>query len=178
MLIMTQRTKIEGIKLSNELIAITFRNFSDSENLLSHVCQLLALNQINMPFLSVTRIGKKNQLSCCFSAEEKDRVKDLIHSEPRMSSTAEFINAVGLLSIFPHQSSMKILGLSLHAIGKARLPIYGLASSLSALTFVMDYSHLTNAVASLREYLDIPSDQVSLQPGIQVRQIGLYKRRQ
>jgi hypothetical protein len=173
---MTQRIKIEGIKLSNELIAITFRNLSDSENLISHVCQLLARNQINMPFLSVIRIGKNNEFLCCFSAEEQDRVKDLIYSDSRMSSTAEFINGVGLLSLFPHQSSMKILGLSLYVIGQARLPIYGLASSLSVLTFVMDYSRLNKAVVSLREYLDIPSDQVSLQPEIQVRQIGLYKK--
>jgi aspartokinase len=174
---MTHKTKIEGIKLSNELIAITFRNIADSENLISHVCQLLARNQINMPFLSLIRTGKENQLSCCFSAQEKDRVTDIIHSESRISATAEFIHAVGLLSIFPHQSSMNILGLSLRAIGKARLPIYGLASSLSALTFVMDYSRLNTAVASLREYMDIPSDQISLQPEIRVRQIGLYHKR-
>ena len=174
---MTQRTKIEGIKLSNELIAIDFRNIPDSEDLISHVCELLALNQINMPFLSVTRVGRKLRLSCCVSVEDKTRIKDLFHSASILSSPAEFIDAVALLSIFPHQSSMKILGLSLLALGEAGLSVYGLASSLSALTFVMDYSHLNKAVASLREYLDIPPGQVSLKPELQVRQIGPYKTR-
>jgi aspartokinase len=174
--VMTQRTKIEGIKLSNELIAIDFRNIPDSEDLISHVCELFALNQINMPFLSVTRNGKKMHLSCCVSVEDKTRIKDLFHSESILSSSAECISGVGLLSIFPHQSSMKILGLSLQALGEACLPIYGLASSLSALTFVMDYTHLNKAVTSLREYLDIPPDQVFLKPEIQIRQIGSYKK--
>jgi aspartokinase len=175
--VMTQRTKIEGIKLSNELIAINFRNISDSEDLISHVCELLALNQINMPFLSVTRIGRKIHLSFCVSVKDKTRTKDLIHSESVLSSSAECISGVGLLSMFPHQFSMKILGLSLQALGEACLPIYGLASSLSALTFVIDYTHLNKAVAALREYLDIPSDRVSLKPEIQVRQIDPYKTR-
>jgi aspartokinase len=174
---MTQRTKIEGIKLSSELIAINFRNISDSEDPISHICQLLALNQINMPFLSVSRAGTKIQLFCCVSVEDKTRIKDLIHSESVLSSSAECINGVGLLSIFPHQFSMKILGLSLQALGEACLPIYGLASSLSALTFVIDYTHFHKAIASLRAYLDIPYDRVSLKPEIQVRQIDPYKTR-
>jgi len=116
-------------------------------------------------------------MSCCVSAEDKIQVKHLIDSEADLRENTELGSAVGLISLFPHQSNLKLLGLSLYAFGKARLPIYGLASSLSALTFVTDYAHLDKAAALLEEYFELPSNQRPFKPNICVRQSSVGKDR-
>jgi len=169
--------KIEGIKLSNELVQVNSRNLSNSKNTISHLCRILALNQINMPFLSTTCLDGRMYMSCCVSAEDKIQVKHLIDSEADLRENTELGSAVGLISLFPHQSNLKLLGLSLYAFGKARLPIYGLASSLSALTFVTDYAHLDKAAALLEEYFELPSNQRPFKPNIRIRQSSVGKDR-
>ena len=105
-----EKTRIEGIKLSDELFQVNFRNNSDSKKTLSQLCQILASNQINMPFLSSTCLGDRTQMSCCVAAEDKARVRNLIDSELVLREHVKFISSVGLLSLFPHKFSLKILG--------------------------------------------------------------------
>ena len=167
---MTERIRIDGIKLSNELVAINFRNLPDTKDSISRFCQILAQNQINIFFLSTTCVGESHQISCCVAAEDRSLVRDLIDSELGRASNTEFISEVGLLTLFPHQFSLIILGLVLHVFGKACLPLYGLVSSLSVLTCITDYAQLHRAVIALQEYLDVPPDQISLKPDIHVRQ--------
>lgn len=174
--VMMERIKIEGIKLSNELAAVNFRNLPNVRDHQSRFCHILAGNQVNLIFLSTTCIGENNQLLCCVAVEDQRRVKDLIDSEPGMNSYVEYIHDVGLLSVFPHQFSLKTLGLVLKVFGKTHLPLYGLASSLSALTFITDYVHLSKAVTALQECLDVPPDQISLKPEIRVRQSRNMKK--
>ena len=171
-----ERITIEGIKLSDELVAINFRNFPDAKDYISRFCHILYNNHINLTFLSYTSIGEDNQVSCCVGMEDRLPVKELIDSDPGLASHAEFISPVGLLSIFPHKFSLKFLGLILHIFGRIRLPLYGLASSLSSLTCITDYAHLNTAVTAIREYIDVPSDQISLKPEIQVRQSQNVKK--
>ncbi len=172
-----EKIRIEGIKLSDELFQVNFRNNSDSKKTLSQLCQILASNQINMPFLSSTCLGDRTQMSCCVAAEDKARVRNLIDSELGLREHVKFISSVGLLSLFPHKFSLKILGLSLCAFDKARLPLYGLASSLSALTFITDYAHLDEAAAALEEYLELPPNQGPFRLQFRVNQSSIVKER-
>jgi hypothetical protein len=72
--------------------------------------------------------------------------------------------------VFPHHSNLKLLGLALYLFGKARLPVYGMASSISSLTFITDYLQLDNAVATLLEYVDLPPNHAPFRPGIHIVQ--------
>jgi len=167
---MTERIRIDGIKLSTELVAINFRNLPDTKDCISRFCQILSKNRVNIFSLSTTWAGENPQISCCVAAEDRSLVRELIDSELDLASNVEFISAVGLLSLFPHRFSLKILGLVLHVFGNERLPLYGLISSLSVLTCITDYDQLHRAVVALQEYLDVPPDQISLRPEIHVRQ--------
>ena len=170
-----EKIRIEGIKLSDELFQMNVRNSSHSTNILPEVCRTLASNQINMPFLSFIRLKNAVQMSCCVAAEDEARVKTLMGSKPGLRETTEFISSVGLVSIFPHKSSMKILGLSLYALSKARIPLYGLGSSLSALTFVTEYGLLDEGAEALEEYLELPPGQRPFRPQIRVKQSRVVK---
>lgn len=170
------KMRIEGIKLSEELLAVNLRDLSTSSDFLSHFCQTLVNNQVNLVFLSKTGIGDETQISLCAAISDQVQVREAIAAEPGMASRAEFIPHVGLVSIFHHQFSLKMLGLVLSIFGRIPLPVYGSASSLSSLTFITDYAQLNRAVEAIREYLEVPSDQIYLRPETRVVQSNQIKK--
>ncbi len=164
------KMKIEGIKLSEELVAVNFRDLATSSGCLSRFCKTLTDNRINLVYLSETGTGERTQISLCAAINDQVGVKEAIEAEPDMASRAEFISSVGLISIFHHQFSLKILGLVLGIFGRIPLPLYGSASSLSSLIFITDYARLDQAVEAIREYLEVPSDQIYLRAETRVIQ--------
>lgn len=170
-----EKIKIEGIKLSNELLHVKFQGNSNSKNTFSRLFRILAEKQINISFISSTYLSGRIHESCCVAIEDDGKVRSLIDSEPALTRNVKFIPSVGMISVFPHQSRPRILGLSLHALGKARVPVYGLASSISALTFVTDYGRLDVAASALKEYLELPPNQAPLRPQLRVKQSTITK---
>ena len=171
-----KKMKIEGIKLSEELVFVNFPGLSEASDVLSRFCQTLSHNQVNLVFLSKTDLGVKTQVSLCAAIHDQVHIRESVAAEPGMSSCAEFIAPVGLISIFHHQFSLKMLGLVLSIFGKIPLPLYGSASSLSSLTFITDYAQLDRAVEAIREHLDVPSDQIYLKPETRVVQSREVKK--
>lgn len=163
---MKEKIRIGGIKLSNELVQLNLLSPKHSTSFASFFPQILNENQINMPFLSTSYVGRRFRLSCCVLTEDIGCVKALIDSEDRLRGRVEFIHAAGMLSLFPHQSSLKVLGLSLYAFANAFLPLYGMSSSISALTFITSYPQLNKAVVSLAEYMDLPPNHSPFKPDI------------
>ncbi len=168
--------KIEGIKLSEELVLVNFRNLSTSSDCLSRFCQTLVYKQVNLVFLSKTDNDKNSQISLCTAITDQVRVREVVAAEPGMASCAEFVSPVGLVSIFHHQFSLKMLGLVMSIFGRVPLPLYGSASSLSSLIFITDYDQMNRAVEAIREHLDVPSDQIYLRPETRVVQSQEIKK--
>lgn len=167
--------RIEGVKLSRELITINLRRLSHIENTLSRFCKNLSDNQINMLFLSAMHGNENRQITCCVESEAGVFIHTLIESEPDLRSQAEIIEPTGLLTLFPHHFSLKVLGLVLSVIGKSSLSLYGVASSISSLTLILDYYELERAIERLREKIEISPDKIERRPKIQIRQSRLLK---
>jgi len=165
-----ERMGVEGIKLTGELVAVTFRSLPNVDDYISRFCQVLAKNQINLIFLSSSNTGENAQATFCIAIEDQVQVKALIADEQGPAPHVEFIPSVGLLSIFHHQFSLKMLGLILNIFGKIHLPLYGFASSLSTLTFITDYDQMDRAVKTIQKDLDVSSDQIYLKPETRVIQ--------
>lgn len=104
------------------------------------------------------------------AAEDAERIKKVVAEEPIPKENLEFISGVGALSLFPHYSNLKLLGLSFYLLGKQRIPLYGMASSISSLTFITDYSQLDEALTTLLEYMDLPPNHSPFRQEIQVIQ--------
>lgn len=168
--------RIEGVKLSQELITINLRYLTQIDDTLSRFCRNLSDNQINMQFLSALCRGEYSQITCCVDSEAGAFVHTLVESEADLSSQVEIIESTGLLTLFPHHFNLKILGLVLSMLGKASLPLYGAASSLSSLTFVLDFHDLDRAVDRLREKMDIAPEKIERRPEIRIKQSRLIKQ--
>jgi len=165
-----KKIRINGIKLSTELVQINFLNRFFSKDSRVLFFQQLAQHQINIPFILTSGMGEKIIGSCCVAVEDINRVKNIVEGEHRLKEHLEFIPGVGTLSIFPHHSKLKLLGLSFYILGKHPLPLYGMASSISSLTFITDYSQLDNAVSILLGYMDLPPNHAPFRPEIHVIQ--------
>jgi len=167
---LNKKIRINGIKISNELVQINLLNGSRAQDFRALFFRLLAQNQINSPFILATGMGEKIQGSCCVAAEDIKRTKQLVAMEPELKENIKFISSVGALSMFPHYSNLKLLGLSFYLFGEARLPVYGMASSISSLTFITDYPQLDNAISILLEYVDLPPNHAPFRPEIKIIQ--------
>lgn len=165
-----KKIRINGLKLSAELVQVNLLNGSFSRDLRSLFFRLLVQHQINIPFILTSGTGEEIVGSCCVAAEDIHRTKNVVATEPELKEHLEFIPGVGTLSIFPHHSNLKLLGLSFYLFHKQHLPLYGMASSISSLTFITDYSQLDNAVSVLLDYMDLPPNHAPFRPEIHVIQ--------
>lgn len=153
------KVTIGGMKLSSELALIRLQHPPKTEPHQWRLWERLTSSKINLLFLSCACIGPLRETTFCVAAEDYCGTKKAIHSENCFNGRAHFVSTVGALSLFPHHFSFEILGLSLCAFGRARLPFYGLASSISSLTLMTDYALLEKAAATLEEYLALPEGQ-------------------
>lgn len=103
-----------------------------------------------MPFLSTENRSDGIQAAGCVDAAHLALVKRLIDAEPALSPHVKYTPGVGLLTLFPHQSSLKMFGLSLRTLARANLRVFALASSIGALTYVLEYSRMDEAAAVLQ----------------------------
>jgi hypothetical protein len=165
-----KKLRINGIKLSTELVQVNIFNRFFAQDFRPLFFQLLAQHQINIPFILISGMEEKIAGSCCVATEDINRIKEVVAGKPELSESLEFVPGVGTLSIFPHYSNLKLLGLSFYLFGRQRLPLYGMASSISSLTFITDYSRLDEAVTTLLEYMDLPSNHAPFRPEIHVIQ--------
>lgn len=165
-----EKIRIEGIKLSEELCQVSLVNPPHPQRSLSCMCRLFSENRINMPFLAATCGGIGMQTSCCVSIEDRALAQTLLEAEADLKSHVRVLLSVGLLSVFPHQSSIQLLGASLVAFGEAGLPVHGVASSLAPITLVTDFARLEEAVSALEKHMELPPNQRPIRAKVRVMQ--------
>lgn len=173
---MMEKVKIGGIKLSSKLIQLSLLNQDNFGSSISLLFKILNENQINMPFISTSTCGEISQAYCCVSFEDEKRIKDIVGTIEGLDKQIQFINEVGMLSVFPHGSSLKILSLLLYALGNARIPIFGITSSISTLTIITDYDKLEKAVTSLSNYFDLPAGHSPFKSDVSLKTQEYYKK--
>ena len=66
---------------------------------------------------------------------------------------------------------MEALTRSLEVFAEYHLPVFGVASTLSALTFVTAFKELGRASERLREVFDLPDNHAPFTPGFRVKPV-------
>jgi aspartokinase len=168
-----EKLKIGGLKQSLELCQFDLRGSDSSEEIASGVSKLLASQEINMELL--TYYPNKNrchQFTFCISHDKFSTASRILDKEGFLPMGWE-INSrghVGTITIFPHQSAIKILGIILASWAAQLIPIHGIASSLSALSFVTDYHLIDKATEVIQDLFQLPDDHAPFKPEIRYRQ--------
>jgi len=148
--------RIGGIKVSGELVLLNISGSVDFPFAGYDLLERLAGSRINVHFLSAEEGIGPPATSCCVEAGVMDRVRTLLDLDPPLKERIQVVPSVGLLSLFPHQFSFGLMGRCIGAMLEADIPLLGMNSSLSALTFILDYRRLKDAVETLGRFLDFP----------------------
>lgn len=143
-------TRIRGLKLSEELCLVRLCKAAPAGRIVPAFCSLLAESRLNTPYLNTAYRAGSVQAACCVPAADRMQLKRRIDADPVLSASVTFTRGVGLLTLFPHQSNLEIFGRSLRALVKADLKVFGLASSIGALTYVLAYDCLDRAAEILQ----------------------------
>lgn len=166
-----EKIDVGGIKLSRELVQF---NWTENTGVIVpgwQFIKMLAENKVNIPFMCIGTGGGKISSFCCIEADSYEKVQILLEKAPQLTRFFRIINAVGTLTVFPHRNNYKLLGRVTEELGKAGIPIYGMGTSMSALTFSTDFDALDRAVKILSESLDLPPAHAPFRSRLRVKQI-------
>ena len=147
--------QIKGLKISGELCLVRLHGSTQEFNRLPAFCGIMAGSRINLPFISTAHQANGFQAACCVDAGHQALIRQLVDADPMMNGHVSYIPHVGLLTLFPHQSSLKLFGLSLRALSRENVQVLEMASSIGALTYVLDYAGIDAAAQLLESFFNL-----------------------
>ncbi len=162
---------INGIKLNGPLVALRMDAGETKSALPAALYRLLTDNCVNIAYMTAADVMPGDPtLCCCIDRSDADKVSTLIDDDPQLRGHVRPGADVGLLSFYPHRSSFKILGLALQLFGDHQIRVYGMASSISALSFVVAFEQLEDAGTILSWHLELPDSATPPWAAIKTRQ--------
>ncbi len=167
---MTNKIPISGLKLSEPLVAIWLQAPAPQPDQMTALCDLLARNHINIAYMTSAGFQDTRPMLICIDAGDRAQAEALVSSDKVLSSTVCFGEPVGLLTFYPHHASLTLLGLTLQILSENGFRLLGLASSIAALTFVLDLHRLDDAAQALQERFELPPNAAPLRADFIVRQ--------
>lgn len=148
---MPEKIAINRIKLSGRLQAL--RVSGNSQRALgARLCRLLGVAGINIAFATMGTGHSDCECLCCIADQDLQRAKAVIDRDQELKPVLNFLPAVGLVGLFPHQHRFPVFGLALKALAERQIKVHGLASSISALSFVIDFERMPDAANALTRY--------------------------
>ena len=168
---MGNKIRVDGIKLSQELIHISIFSRPGKEDLNTRFLRSMAENRINCPILFYSAMDRRCQGAVCVTVEDSHRLNQMLDLDSDLKENVKYISPVGAVSLFPHKSSLRFLGCLMHVFGKAGLPIYGMATSLSVLTLTTDFQMLDRAIESLKPYISLPPNHAPFKSQLRIKAV-------
>ena len=160
-----------GVKFSEELALATLSADTPPMGVEVDVLQALAGHRINLFYLSVSRSAGRTWICLCVAADQIRLVESLAAAAAGGLWTCRSVNSVGLLTFFPHERRLEALTKSLEVFAESRLPVFGVSSTLAALTFVTAFKELERASERLREVFGLPENHAPFKPEFRVKPV-------
>ncbi len=160
-----------GMKFSEELALAVLSADVPPIGAEVDVLKALAGRQMNLFYLSVSRSVDRTRVCLCVAADQIKLVEWLAAEAAGGLWTCRSVNSVGLLTFFPHERRLEALTRSLKLFAESRLPVFGVASTLSALTFVTAFEELGRASQRLREVFGLPDHHAPFAPEFRVKPV-------
>jgi len=169
---MSDKIPINGLKLSGQLIVL----YVDAQiqpppsARLPRLCRLLAQHQINIAYLTTAGGIDSQPDLCCIDTEDLPAAIAAIEEDANLQPCVRIGESVGLITFYPHHSSLKLIGKALQALSEGGIRIHGLASSISALSVLVDFERLDRAGELLDGCFQMPVHASPYKAEFKVRQ--------
>lgn len=162
-----ERLKIGGLKLSFALCQFELRGLDPPQKILSTISKALSVEKINIEFLTYhsNEDGAYN-ISLCVNEENFSLTSKIFQKNDWLPLNWEVISRemVGMVTIFPYQSPLSLLGIILATWRENSMPIYGVATSLSAVSVLTDFLAIDRAVDVIQGSFQLPDNHAPLKP--------------
>jgi hypothetical protein len=157
---MSSKITISRLKVSRRLYGLTIPAHPQGNCHFADLCRLTASAGINIVFAGTGFCAESAATLCCIDHAAQDAMADLLCRHPALRAAVGDLPPVGLVDLFPHQHRFNVFGLALEALGVRRIKIFGLASSISALSFVIHFHQLQDAMTALAQSFQLPPGYV------------------
>ncbi len=152
-----EKIVIGGLRFSTEQVQATLSGIApDCDDFISFLGEL-AEEKINLPFLCLNTVNG-GCAAVCMSRHDFDQYSSAPDAVQSSGIRAELLSSTGSLTIFPHQSRLRMLGVLLENFAKNSLPLYSLCSSISALVINTDFCQLERAAQALQTSFQLPEN--------------------
>jgi aspartokinase len=162
-----EKVKLGGMKQSLELCQFDLRGPGPREKVVPKVSTLLASQKINIAFLAYNHLNNEfHQLTICPHQYDFIRTSRILNTKSTLPRgwAIQSREHVGILTVYPHRSPIKILGCVLVSWSAESIPIYGIATSLSAISFITDYHNIDKGIEVVQESFQLPDDHAPIKP--------------
>lgn len=153
-----QKTHIGGIKFSEELVQVNIDRRESSESSFTELLGHIADKNINIPFLCHKSSHSESQSSFCIDRRNHGQLLQILNFSAFTNSNYSIFESVGTITVFPHRNSLQLFGKIVAVCGQKDLPVYGLCSSISAITISTDFFRLDEFVEHLQSIVELPSN--------------------
>jgi aspartokinase len=161
---------INGLKLNGPFVALWIAASELKASTLAALYRLLAGNCVNIAYMTAGNAMADEPALCCIDRTEVAKLTALIDNDSQLRDRIRVGSDVGLLTLYPHRSSLKVLGSALQLLGEHEIVIYGMATSISALSFVVAFKQLETAGTILSRGLRLPDGATPIRDTIKIRQ--------
>ena len=174
-----ERLKIGGVKLSVEFCHFELRGSDPPQKTASTVSKALASEKINIEFLTYN--SSKDgvyQISICVNQDKFYSTSKIFQKKGCLPVNWEVSSRekIGMVTIFPYHSALAILGVIMATWGGNAMPIYGVATSLSAISFLTDFQAIDKAVEVIESSFQLPDNHAPLKPELHYYQSTVSKK--
>lgn len=166
-----QKVRIGGIKFSEELVQVTVACKASDDSSIYQLLHLLAEKSINIPFLCHSVVTRIPESSFCVDRSELGRVQQILNFSSFQNEHVSFISSVGMLTLFPHRNSCRLLGLLMAFFTRHDFPLHSLSTSISAIALNTDYNLLDAIADKLQDVLELPLNHAPFRQGFRLTQI-------
>lgn len=153
---MEAQHRIGGIKFTENLACVGITDAHPDAETAMRFFSLLAANEINIVMITQGGNDAHIRTDCAIAEEHVQRIMELTAPLAELRERLQIRRGLGAISIYPHQSRMNLLGIILMAFGANQIPVYSMASSLSAFTFLTECDCLNLAVEALESHFTLP----------------------
>jgi len=174
-----EKVKLGGMKQSLELCQFDLKGPDYPERIVPRISKLLASRKINIAFLTYSKLNNEShQLTICLNQCDFTRSSGILNTEGTLPKGWEIQSRehVGILTVYPHHAPVKIIGSVMVLFATQSLPIYGIATSLSAVSFITDYRSIDKGSEVIQNSFQLPDDHAPIRPELIYYQSDEVKR--
>jgi len=162
-----EKLKIGGLKQSLELSQFDLKGPDSSDRIALGISRLLTSQRINIEFLTYyPNNDNYHHLTFCISQDKFPDTSKILKKEGALPPGwgMNCRGHVGIISVFPLHSALKMLGVIMVSWAKQSIPIYGISTSLSAISLVTNYRLIDKAVEAAQDLFQLPHGHSPIKP--------------